>query len=878
MKPSHVHIPLGRQFGDLDGSQGSEVAALESYMRWAKDGSPDASWSGIYQDGRSCVLLGEPGSGKSEELKEQAELMRSSGKPAAYVDLRSLLSDVTPYLDDEDALIKAWRRSDAIAWFFLDSVDESKLEHVSDFHRALKQMAKWVAPHAARARYVISSRVSEWRGATDGRWVEEQLLSNAPRPPHDQPLLRVLTLLPLTNEQARIFQAAGGLADEAFFEAVEQADAWEFLRRPLDVTDLYALWQRRSRLGTLTEVVENSIERLLKEPRERSSLSASMAKEGAEQLAACLAFGKSVSLMPSDAVLPDPAGALMLRDCLPKNWTETDCAQILQRPLFDAAAYGKVRFHHRTYQDFLACSWLAKQMRADLPLSELRHLLFSEGANGMLTLRPSLASVAAWLACVDAEGERWQEHHRRDLLNAAPWVFFSHGDPKRLPSDYKVDVLQKTVERFQGRKRVRIELDAPTLKRFADPLLAPTLSAWIVDEGVATSLRDDFIELVRHGKIAEAVPSVVVTALSEVADEDLRATALYCIADVGTTRHRNDVVDAFRVATKIPLRVGVPLVRLAYPHVIDENELFTLLARLDVASSRSRSSALHVLDGYIERKVPSERVPALLDHLQRFLRDEQGTLHPTRGWAADWLAPLVIRLLSQAALTPFEQQVALGSLELLAVATVAGLVRSLRGDEEFTAIAEASSRHPGLRRAWYWRKVERFRAIRHEEPSSIWNLDHHDSPLKWMPQDTTWWAEDVRVRERLEDRVFALRVVLSAWTMTRQGRPLIPSLAVVKAGMGEPLLRKQLGVEVLDACYQPSTGFATNGDPAGVLGTFGVTSSGPLFNAIGVCAIECISGGAARDSRMVNGGMERGSLLSGQDAMVQPRVAVRMTS
>ena len=281
-----------------------EHAALQSYVGRMFGRSSEIRWEDIYRDGKACAILGEPGSGKSEELRQQVCELCAAGTCAVYVDLRSLLGGTTLRLDDGDTLISEWHRGEAVAWFFLDSVDESKLQHVSDFHRALKQMAAWVGADATRARYVISSRISEWRPATDRRLVVAELLRREAGGGETESPLRVLSLLPLTNEQARKFQAGGSndCIDDAFFAAVEQADAWEFMRRPLDVTDLYALWQRRGRLGTLSEVVENAIDRLLEDPRERSSMPVARLREGAEHLAACLALNKSVSLVIQDAV------------------------------------------------------------------------------------------------------------------------------------------------------------------------------------------------------------------------------------------------------------------------------------------------------------------------------------------------------------------------------------------------------------------------------------------------------------------------------------------------------------------------------------------------------------------------------------------------
>ena len=173
-------------------------------------------------------------------------------------------------------------------------------------------------------------------------------------------------------------------------------------------------------------------------------------------------------------------------------------------------------------------------MRADCPASELQHLLFSKDTVGNKTLRPSLAPVAAWLASAPVGHARWQEFHRRDVLDAAPWIFFSNGDPQSLPVDYEAEVLRRTVEHFKGRDHVQVDWDRPTLKRFADPLLASALTQWIADTAVGGDLRADYIALVRYGNLVEALPSVVAVAIDPVEHADLRSTASACVAEIGT--------------------------------------------------------------------------------------------------------------------------------------------------------------------------------------------------------------------------------------------------------------------------------------------------------------------------------------------------------
>lgn len=793
MTSSCDHVDLNRQFADLAEETSSESAALQSYMGRQFGPEQDAGWGKIYREDRSCVILGEPGSGKSAELRQQAKALRDAGHVSVYVNLRALVTDDEPYLDDTDPLIRRWRQGTERAWFFLDSVDESKLEHASDFQIAIRRMAHWAGGDSDRARYVISSRISEWQVITDKRVVEEALLTGEQRK-EDERLLSVLTLLPLSEAQARKFQAsrANGTVDEDFFAAVEQSHAWDFIRRPLDIADLYDLWRRQGRLGTLTEVVENAIGRFLEDGRNRATLAAGKAREGAELLAACLALNKSVSLALQERRQAETGDtSIPLRESLPNDWTAEDAALLIQLPLFDAAAFGKVRFHHRTYQDYLASSWLCRQMHAHLLPSELRHLLFAQSATGDLVMRPSLAPVAAWLACLNADGERWQEMLRLDLLEAAPWVFFAHGDPQQLPIGYREDVLRRTVERYKGRTHVHINWDGQTLRRFADSALSPLLSGLITDKSVPDDVRADYIALVRHGRLISAMPSVLVTACDGTEDDYIRGSALICVAEIGEQSHKEQVVAAFSGSHAIPLRLGVDLAEIAYPAVVDERGLFCLLDRMAPKAFKSRPSSLYSLDHYIEQDTAPERLPSLLEHLCAYVADESGVPQKDRIWVLDWLGPLLEKLFKADCNIEPHYELIFRVLDLLGNAAESGSLHPLFDERDFDLLQSASKRRHGMRRAWYWRKVEQFRNAEGKEPSAIFELGGYHSPLKTTVEDLEWWQSDIRARTNQSDRVFALRVCL--FEMGREnGWPLFPRWKVSRLAIADTQLRQIL--------------------------------------------------------------------------------------
>ena len=162
-------IELDRRFRDITELDDSEEAAFRSYAIPLLGMEPGLGWNEVLAS-RIVVILGEPGSGKTWELRNRAKEMRGQGIPAFFVLLDRLVDAPLPEaiaLEDERMFLE-WRESDKPANFFLDSVDEAKVRRQQDFGCALDHFVRGIGlSEVNRIRLVISARVSEWRGHAD---------------------------------------------------------------------------------------------------------------------------------------------------------------------------------------------------------------------------------------------------------------------------------------------------------------------------------------------------------------------------------------------------------------------------------------------------------------------------------------------------------------------------------------------------------------------------------------------------------------------------------------------------------------------------------------------------------------------------------------
>jgi len=160
-----------------------------------------------------CAILAEAGAGKTEELRQRASVLAGRGKPAFFIRIEDIEADFYRALEiGEEAQFQTWLQSAEEAWFFLDSVDEARLENPRAFEKALRRFAKGIESGAHRAHVYLSSRTYAWRPREDRRLLDEILFLAAPQEgeggeviqqAEPQSALTVYTMRPLDEDRVR---------------------------------------------------------------------------------------------------------------------------------------------------------------------------------------------------------------------------------------------------------------------------------------------------------------------------------------------------------------------------------------------------------------------------------------------------------------------------------------------------------------------------------------------------------------------------------------------------------------------------------------------------------------------------------------------------
>ena len=609
--PVTEFIDLQRRFRDLRDAE-LEQDVLEDTDILVSLGETEfgssVGWAKILEHPR-VVILAEAGAGKSTEMEQQSMRLVKEGRFAFYVMLESLGSEpmTSQFSPPVQERFEAWKADGhEPAWFFLDAVDELKLSR-GKLDRTLLQFSIDVDGHLGRASVAVSSRPSDWRPSGDlatvrkrlpvpeeiGEIVEQERgdvfrealqvqrveivrFRETEQEDRDRNAIWTVKMLPLSNFQIAQFADKRGVRDASgFLNEIARQNAWDFGRRPLDLKDLVANWMSLGRLGTRTEQHEGNVAAKLRDDPERRDndvLSDSQARFGAQVLALGLTLTRMQTIRSSEQAadgIPQQ-GVLDAAAILP-GWTEAQRQALLRRGLFDPATYGRIRFHHRSVQEYLAACCLRRLRERNMSTSALFGLLFGE-RYGVEVVRPSMRAVAAWLAL-------WDGDVRGELIKREPEVLLSYGDAGTLELDARVKLLRAFVRDYGHGGWRGLEIGVEEIGRLSHHGLASVVrQCWQEGGSAKPEVGEVLLELIRQGPLVACADLASSAALDPSGAHNYRISAVRALVACGEEQTLRVCVSAMLVddgtwPNEVICHVAVDL----FPKFISADELVKLI-------------------------------------------------------------------------------------------------------------------------------------------------------------------------------------------------------------------------------------------------------------------------------------------------------------
>ena len=823
------YIDLQRRFDILTEAELEDADLLAALNEYEFQPTKSIDWSKLLQYDR-VILLATAGAGKTKEMCEQKKRLVEEGRFACFVDLVALGSpNHEPFVDlipaDEQERFEAWREDGSTpAWFFLDAVDELKLTQ-GNLARALRRLSNALTGHLARARVIISCRPSDWRPSVDLATVQNRLPvpergDDVPSPPSEEAFLNALrrdqgrasfirpeeedlphsedvqtvTMLPMSDAQITRFAEQAGVHDaEAFLNEITQQNAWTFARRPLDLTQLIATWTSLGRLGTRAEQHEANITAKLKDDPDRPDhnvLPDTKARLGAERLALALALTRARTIKTPEQALDVQwaEGVLDAASILP-DWTEAERQALLRRALFDPATYGRVRFHHRSVQEYLAARHLQTLREKGMSTKTLFRLLFGK-RYGVAVVVPSMRAVAAWLAL-------WNDAVRKKLTAREPEALLSLGDPETLALSTRGALLRAFVSAYgQGGKR-GLNIPVDEVRRLAHPELAPVIRECWGNGPINDDVRTLLIKMIWLGAVKDCADLAQTVAFDTTRDSDQRFIAIRTLLAC----EQNDIVRelANGLLTQPeawPDQLVQGIAAELFPRVLTVDELVMLIER----TCESERTAVGGGFGWVARQIVrtietgSDSAVALRDNMAGLIwrgREQPGNIHNLRsefGHLTLALAMLCNRQLAQ------------GSdgddPDLIRACVIASRFPSDAWDRNLVDTFKARFRtNTALRGNAFWAELEFVEEISptQDDRRRLFRAESDGLTGRLIEPDRLWLETAIADESRPERRAVALCALVRFW---QQRGEVVAELATLRAALNGDARLNQLLTEL----------------------------------------------------------------------------------
>jgi hypothetical protein len=397
---------------------------VDPTTEWGRIVNPELTEVDLVAGPDCVVLLGEPGSGKSTAMRAAKHACHDArrrggegrGHEPHWLDLHDVGSseDLRRWLFDHP-VFASWKQGNGRLVLFLDSFDECRIS-LPNLPSILINELKDCPVDRLNLR--IASRPGSWSAELEAGlrelWGDHSVLCRQ--------------LLPLRHRDVVQWAKEGGVNPVAFLTAVRSAGALPLAGKPLTLDFLVEAFRRDGALPERqADLYRSGCLRLCEEspPRREHGLprllEARQRLAVAERIAALTTFaGRAAVFVGLDYSLAHNS------DLVPADiygHTETDrgndfpvthdaVREALDTGLFVSHGDGRLGWTHRTHEEFLAASYLARREFALPQIASL--VVHPDDASGRLV--PQLYGVVGWLAGM-----------RSDVL-----AFVSERDPEAL--------------------------------------------------------------------------------------------------------------------------------------------------------------------------------------------------------------------------------------------------------------------------------------------------------------------------------------------------------------------------------------------------------------------------------------------------------------
>lgn len=526
---------------------------------------------------RALALLGEPGIGKSSELKREHDRITSSSdaqRQSLYVDLRLVSSEesLRRRIFDLPAFV-AWKDDAGHLVLHLDSFDEGALR-VETLASILADELQAVP--ADRLSIRVACRTAVWPATILGTAFVEIWGEAA---------AGVFELAPLRRHDVLTALAMHSVDPDTFIRDLLAAHAVPFAIKPLTLGILIKIHQRHGSLpssaaevhrqGCLALAEEQNVSR--RETRRLGRLNGPQRFRLASRIAAGTLIGGRAAVWtgpeadcpPDDVPVSRLSGAMEQGDFASFTATDEDVREVLDSGLFSSRGDHRIGWAHQSYGEFLAALYLKEK---GVPANTILRVVIHP-SGGVI---PQLAGVAAWMASLSAE-------LRASVIKAGPWELL-RGDLANWPAS-DLELLTRSMLEYveQGRYYEHFFGMTETYRKLAHDGLAAQLRHFIVTRTLKVTTRRVALNIAERCALRELEPDMLSVALDQSDAAAVRAMALAALRRCGGGSAVTQLLALVRgEAGDDPQdEIRGYALDLLWPEHIDTTEVFSLLTPSD---------------------------------------------------------------------------------------------------------------------------------------------------------------------------------------------------------------------------------------------------------------------------------------------------------
>lgn len=570
------YIDLDRRFSRINDSEITDEDISNSYL-FDTFYDRDYTWDKLLELDELIVILGEAGSGKTFELKHQSKIQRSKVEYSFFIRLESFKNSPQSLEPEDIELFQSWSNSQKVGIFFLDSVDESKLTQVLDFHNSIRNLKKLIGlKNLSRCKFIISSRISEWRPNIDSNIVQA-FVANPNKP------ICIVKILPLNKDRVIKYSESLQLDNvNGFIEQIDSSFAWDLVRRPLDIHDLAEYWKKHSTLGTLKEIIEYDIQEKLKEKNSdhfsSDSISYDKLREGSEYLAVSTILTNKLNFVIKDSFITRSESDDTFIDplqILPNSWSSAEVRSLLQRPLFDDAIYGKIRIHHRRKSEYLASSWFVRLFNGNCDYLQNVDLFFGS-KKGRTFARVKYRPILAWLAIGN---HSWSDDIRSKILNTCPEIFLEFGDPASLSDQYKIEIIKALSIKFGDKDHLNKYYEAESLSRLGNNTLGHLFNQILLDENISENFKALILRIATLSATTSCIDEIFKISINDESSYTLKSLSIEYIFKFGSQEQISTVKEHYFQKEDLTNSIIDRLISSLFPENLNVQETLSFLSK-----------------------------------------------------------------------------------------------------------------------------------------------------------------------------------------------------------------------------------------------------------------------------------------------------------